>query len=229
MTKVPDGCKGFVVGNTIPMEYYRTTGTGESPHQIHAGSYHAAMRKARVELGNIIVYTSILPKIAQEIPIDEGVKRVPHGSELKAIQAAAHIDMQDPEVQKRGYTRATAAVAYGFLHLKKRRMHEGGLVCEYNGHGTVDEAIDNLKKCLKDLHEKPNAVGFKLSDKYELRIAEPLSATIEPKERFGTAFAGLAFVSFLIPLLDQNVFNKDLEAIVALSSADKKFVPSSSI
>ncbi len=225
MVDVPKGYKGFVVGNTIPMEYYRTTGTGESPHQIHAGSYHDAMRKARVELGNLVVYTSILPKIANEIPIEEGVQRVPHGSELKVIQAAAHIDLLDPEVQKQGHKSATAAVVYGFLHPKGRRRasHEGGLVCEYNGYGTADEAVDNLKKCLKDLHEKPNAVGFKLSEKYELRIADPLSATVEPKERYGTAFAGLAFVSFLIPLLGQNVFNTDLEAIVALSSSDKKF------
>ncbi|MBW3016023.1 pyruvoyl-dependent arginine decarboxylase, partial [Candidatus Woesearchaeota archaeon] len=151
-------------------------------------------------LGNLIPYTSILPRIAKEIPLEEGISRVEHGAEMKVIQAAAHVD------KEKGEKRATAAILYGWLHPRKRgAQHVGGLVCEYNGPGTIREARDNLTKCLDDLYQKPNRAGFAFSERYDLRKAPILAATIEPKERFGTALAALAFVRYFMPVLGQNI------------------------
>jgi arginine decarboxylase len=202
----------IVIANPIPYEFYRTTGTGQSPYQQHAGSYHDAMRNARVELGNIIAYTSILPSIAKEIPIQQGAARLRHGSELKVIQAAAHVDLE------KGEKSATAAILYGWLIPKNKRnaKHAGGLVCEYNGAGSEKEAIENLRACLNDLYQKPNPDGYSFSKEYKLKVDEPLVARIEPTVRYGTALAALAFVSFVVPVINHNVkgLSQNLEQMV---------------
>jgi len=195
--KVPKGYKGTVTECPIPYEYFISTGTGESGDQNHAGSYHKAMRMAGVELGNLVPYTSILPPIAKEIPIEEGIKRIRHGAQVGVIQAAAHID------REKGQKRATSAILYGFLYPKGQKggKHAGGLVCEYNGEGTPEEAIKNVNSCLDELYTGKNREGFAFSDKYDLVKQKPLVATIEPKQRYGTAFCVLAFVSYVVPAL----------------------------
>lgn len=200
MIEVPGGYKGLVIECPIPYEYFISTGTGESGDQNHAGSYHGAMREAGVERGNLLPYTSILPAIAKEIPIDEGMDRIRHGAQVGVIQAAAHID------REKGQKRATAAILYGFLYPKgeKRGKHAGGLVCEYNGEGTPEEAIKNVNNCLDELYTGKDRKGFAFSDKYDLVKQKPLVSTIEPKQRFGTAFCVLAFVSYVVPVLGQN-------------------------
>lgn len=210
-SQIPENQTGIIIANAIPKDYYRAQGTGQSQHQIHAGSFHDAMRKARVERGNLLFYSSILPSIAREIPLEEGIKQVPHGSELRAIHAAAHVD------REQGETRGTAAIIYGFLYEKKRKnqKHSGGLVCEYNGPLTQKEAIQNLKACIKDLYTQPDPEGNCLSDKYTLRLEPELAQTVEPEKRYGTAFVALAFVNFFIPIIEQNIFPADLEAILA--------------
>ncbi len=200
----------IVTANRIPFEFFRSTGSGQSPHQIHAGSYHDAMRNAGVELGNIVPYTSILPPIAKEISRDEGISRITHGTELMAIHAVAHVD------RDLGQDHATAAILYGWLIPKGKRNVKpaGGLVCEYNGSGTLDQARENLKACLQDLYRKPNHIGYCFSDDFKLQEEKPLGVLVKPTVRFGTAYAILPFVSFVTPVKAHNLNLLELEALV---------------
>lgn len=215
MIEVPGGYRGFVEGCKIPYEFFKSTGTGQSKDQIHAGSFHDAMREAGVEITNIIGYTSILPAIAREIPLEEGIDRLIHGAELKTIKAEAHVD------RELGQKRATTAILYGWLYPKNKKAakHEGGLVCEYNGQGTVEEALENVSNCIKVLFTAKNRRGVAFSENYELRKAPPLTATIEPKLQFGTAFCVIGFVSYVVPILGQNIFPTDAEAAAVFSQS----------
>lgn len=208
MADMPPEYKGLLIGCPIPKDFFETTGTGESDHQIHAGSYHFAMQQARIERANLMAYSSILPKCAKRISIKEGVKQIEHGAEMKIIQAAAHVD------KTAGETRATAGIMYGLLYRKGSKTHEGGLVCEYNGNETIQEAKENLAACLDGLYRSKNPDGESFSDDYELKDIRFLSATVEPKKRFGTALVALAFVNYIIPVLEQNVFHKHHEALL---------------
>ena len=197
----------------LPRDFFETTGIGESDHQIHAGSYHLAMQQARIERANLIAYTSILPATARRISVQEGVKQIQHGCEMKIIQAAAHVD------KKSGEKRATAAIMYGLLYPKERKApHAGGLVCEYNGNGTIEDARENLTACLDGLYRNPDPEGKSFADEYELKDVRFISSTIEPKKRFGTALVALAFVNYIIPVISQNLFPEKTAALSLISA-----------
>lgn len=59
--QVEKDLNGILVGNRIPRDYFVTKGTGQSDITIHAGSYHLALKKANIEMCNIMTYSSILP------------------------------------------------------------------------------------------------------------------------------------------------------------------------
>lgn len=217
--QVPRGYTGIVIAPPIPYEFFVTQGKGESPHQIHAGSYHKAMADAGVELGNLMAYSSILPKISKEIPVKEGIDRIVHGAEIKLIQAAAHIDATS------GRKKATAGIMFARVYDKKRDI--GGLVCECNEYETPEQTEKNLRDCLQDLYvnrsrHKPES--FK-DRGYTLGEPKFIFETVEPKDRYGTALVALAFVSHFVPVLAQNTFptKEDAEKMVqdALGVASK--------
>ncbi len=201
--------KGILIGCPLPRSFFETTGTGESEHQVHAGSYHYAMQAAGVERANLIPYTSILPAIARKITVQEGMARIKHGAEMKVIQAAAHVD------KKTGEKRATSAILYGWLRPKgdKQAPHAGGLVCEYNGNETQDAADKNLHACLKGLFKNPDRNNYVFADEYDLDIQQLIAATVEPKKRFGTALCALAFVDYFVPILGHNLAREKMQIL----------------
>jgi len=161
---VPEGRTGIVTGSAVPYEFFITKGKGESPYQVHAGSYHRAMADAGIELGNLVAYTSILPPIAKEIPAREGIRRIGHGDRVMLIQAVSHVE--------KGVTspRRTAGILFGWLY--KGGIRQGGLVCEEYRFETPEETKENLEGCLKDVYVLPSRHrksfeqrGFELKDK----------------------------------------------------------------
>lgn len=193
------GKKGILIGRPIPRDFFETTGKGESDNDIHAGSYHLALQEAGIERANIMSYSSIMPAIARRISKEDGMKQIIHGEELKVIQASSSIDTT------KGEQRATAAIVYGFLYPKSGGETIGGLVCEYSKHGTIEEARAQLTACLKELFESRDAMGRRFADDCELRDVRFIAESIEPKKRFGTALAVIAFVNHFVPVLGQNV------------------------
>ena len=172
----------ITIGNRVPKDYFVTSGTGQSDIQIHAGSYHLALKDAGIERHNIMTYSSILPAIANEIARPHGLV---HGSVMETISAVAHAGTGE---------RATAAIAYGWLYERSTGKRHGGLVCEYNGGLTEDEAQASLLMSLQELYTN----GFE--EDYELRDITCHKKSIILAKKHGTALVALCFTSYEVPL-----------------------------
>ncbi len=190
-----------------PRVFFKTTGVGQSPDQIHAGSYHDAMADAGVQGANLMSYTSILPAKLREVSVKAGMKAIEHGCEMKVIQAVSHIDLKDPKIKEAGIKRVSSAILYGWLQPSDNPTgpHVGGLVCEYGGHGTKDEAFENLERCIKRIYTRVNKDGTRYEEKGELKIQPMMYTSLEPKEQYGTALCALAFVRYAISIPKQKI------------------------
>ncbi len=214
MVDVPEGRTGLVIAGPLPYEFFKNTGVGESDDQSHAGSYHMAMNACGIQQGNLLAYSSTLSPIAKEISVKEGYKRIELGSETKIIQAAAHIDLKDQSLEGK-VKRASAGILFGWLRPKKgdKTTHEGGLVCEYNGHATQEEAHENLTRCIQRIYTTRSPISKKIyANDFDLDLQPMLFTSFEPKMQYGTALAVLCFVSYHIDVLAQNVFANKEEA-----------------
>ena len=173
----------IVIGKRVPRDFFIAKGVGESDIAVHAGSYHLALKDAGIEMCNIMNYSSILPRIAREVerPDDLG-----HGSVMETISAVA-------TCEKGG--RATASIIFGWLYDRKSGKKYGGLVCEYNGSKSVEDAEAELRLSLNELYVN----GF--DEKFELRDIVFNSSTVESKKKFGTALVAICFVNYVVPVL----------------------------
>ncbi len=171
------------VGTRIPKDYFITKGKGESDITIHAGSYHLALREAGIEMCNIMCYSSILPSVANLI---KKPKKLIHGSVMETIMAVSNAPAGK---------RATAGVIYGMLYHKVTGEKYGGLVCEYNGEFTEEEATASLHSSLNELYTN----GY--SDDYDMRDITLNMESFIPKKKFGTVLVALCFTSYLFPVL----------------------------
>lgn len=196
-----DGCRPtklriqgtVMIGNKIPREFFITTGTGESDLAIHAGSFHVALHNARIERCNIMMYSSILPGIAQEIEkTPELINALVHGSVMDTIMANATAEKGK---------RATAGIIFGWLFGKKTGEKYGGLVCEYNGELTEQEAGELLKKNLNELYTTGyGSTGY--SDRFDLKEGKLITTSIIPQKKYGTALVALCFLNYEVPILE---------------------------
>ncbi len=178
--------KTLTIGNRIPKDFFVTSGVGESDITVHAGSYHLALKDAGIEKCNIIVYSSILPAIAQRV---EKPNNLVHGSVMETIMATAD--------SKKG-KRATAAIIFGWLYNKMTGEKYGGLVCEYHGGETEEEARKSLQMSLNELFQN----GF--SEDYDLRGIEFVSRSTVPIKKFGTAIVAICFTDYEYPIINEN-------------------------
>ena len=168
-------------GNRIPRDFFTASGIGESNIAIHAGSYHLALKDAGIEGYNHMTYSSILPKIANEI---KKPGKYLHGSVMESISAVANAEMGQ---------RSTAALVYGWLYDKTSREKFGGLVCEYNGHDTEDVAEKSLRRSLNEIYIN----GY--TENYFLDGIKFISRSFVPTKKFGTALVALCFTSYVYP------------------------------
>jgi arginine decarboxylase len=116
------------IGNRIPRHFFITAGCGESDITVHAGSYHLALKDAGIESYNHIIYSSILPGIAEEV---EKPAAYMHGSVMESIMAVANSHRSQ---------RATAGIILGWLYNRQTGEKHGGIVCEYHGGLTTKKA-----------------------------------------------------------------------------------------
>ncbi len=174
----------ILVGNRIPCEYFVTKGKGESDITIHAGSYHLALRDAQIEMCNIITYSSILPCIASEV---EKPDILVHGSVMETIMATSTAQQGK---------RATAGIIYGFLYNKMTGKKYGGLVCEYNGEYSEEEAQKELRASLEELYTN----GY--SEDFELRDIHVTTESFIPKKKYGTSIVALCFTNYVYPVIE---------------------------
>lgn len=175
--------QSILIGKRIPRDFFITTGSGESEITVHAGSYHLALKDAGIEMCNIMTYSSILPKIAKEVPRPSSIV---HGSVMETICAVATCEKG---------SRATASIIFGWLQDKKTGEKYGGLVCEYNGSKTVEDAEKELKESLKELYTN----GF--DEDFDLGEIVVNSKSIAPNKKYGTALVAICFVNYEVPIL----------------------------
>lgn len=110
------------IGCRIPKEYFWVIGWGESDVGIETGSYDAALHMAGIENYNVMLYTSVLPPEAVELP---HLPDIHHGSVLEGIIAVQH-------TEKPG-TRITAGIILAKVHRSSDGSYLGGFACEYAG------------------------------------------------------------------------------------------------
>ena len=163
---------GFFTGNRIPADYFETSGTGESDIAIHAGSYHLALKAARIERYNIMTYSSILPGIANRV---ERPAMATHGEKGQ---------------------QATAGIIYSWLYARNDNTRYGGLVCEHEGNYDLHELERRLKASLEELYQN----GF--AEQYVLGEPRILSESFIPRKAYGTALTALCFTSYYHPVIN---------------------------
>lgn len=114
-------------GNRIPKEYFVTSGSGDTntgpgDDPWETGSYDIALMEAGIENFNVVLYTSVLPRESEEIPIDEARKFFHHGAVIEVIMASVNGEKGD-------------LLCTGVGRIQVRRIsdnvHIGGFAAEY--------------------------------------------------------------------------------------------------
>jgi arginine decarboxylase len=177
------------IGCRIPRDYFWVIGWGESEVGVETGSYDAALHMAGIENYNVMLYTSVLPPEAVELP---HLPDIHHGSVLEGIIATQHTD-------KPG-TRITAGVLLAKVYHVSDDSYLGGFACEYAGYGSVEEADANLQEAMRQLFARRYASGL-----YRLEFGKSVVRTFTPEKSFGTILVGIGFASYLVPVLETEV------------------------
>lgn len=174
---------GFYTGNRIPVEYFETSGTGESDIAIHAGSYHLALKAAKIEMCNLMTYSSILPGLARKIKKPDTLQ---HGAVLESIMSVCNAGKGEL---------ATAGIIYAWLYERMNGSRFGGLVCEHEGNYDLSELERRLKGSLEEIYHH----GFEKD--YYLGDPHILSESFIPRKTYGTAVTALCFTSYYHPVI----------------------------
>ncbi len=182
--QVEKDLNGILVGNRIPRDYFVTKGTGQSDITIHAGSYHLALKKANIEMCNIMTYSSILPGIARKV---ERPDYLDHGAVMESILTSCNAEKGQ---------RASAGIIYGWLYDKITQDKFGGLVCEHYGNYDEKELNRLLEASLNELYVN----GF--DDRFYLRDIERITESFVPDKKYGTALVALCFTNYVYPIIE---------------------------
>ncbi|MFC2116847.1 pyruvoyl-dependent arginine decarboxylase [Bacteroidota bacterium] len=176
---------GFYTGNRIPVNFFETSGRGESDISIHSGSYHLALKAANIEMCNVIAYSSILPGMAKKV---ERPRDIAHGAVLESIMSICNAGRGE---------RATAGIIYAWLHDRTDGSKYGGLVCEHEGNFDPREMDRQLKASLQEIYQN----GFE--DNYYLGDPHILSESFIPRKAYGTSLAAICFTSYYHPVINR--------------------------
>jgi arginine decarboxylase len=177
------------IGCRIAKNYFWVIGWGESDVGIETGSYDAALTMAGIENFNVMLYTSVLPPEATELL---HLPDIHHGSVLEGIIAVQHTDRQGTPI--------TAGLLLAKVYRKSDQSYLGGFACEYSANGTVEEAHANLREAMHELFARRYSAAL-----YRLKFGKSVVRTFTPGKRFGTILVGIAFSSYLSPVLKTGV------------------------
>lgn len=165
--------------NRIPVDFFVTRGQGQSDITHHAGAYHLALRQARIERANIMTYSSILPRGANQI--DQQTYRITQGEVLESIMAVASCGYGET---------ATAALGWSWL-LDGNGDRHGGIVAEYNGPLLPHLAKPHVEEMLDELFVN----GFE-QDLFEREKPHVITEHVTPTKQHGCALVAMCFTSF---------------------------------
>ncbi len=176
----------LVIGARVPYQYFIVQGSGESDFSYHPGAYDIALENAGgVQDYNHITYSSILPKDAVRIPYPP--KKYDHGAVLESITAEAGKGRLNPKILTSGLI---------LTKVFKNGNYIGGLVAEYNGEGTKDDCRKFLKLNMEGMVKRRFGAETETEDEFFIE-------SIEPKSKYACAIVMLGFVSYKVPILEQ--------------------------
>ena len=193
------------VGNRIPIEYFYTSGKGQSDYggkglPFEAGAYDAALNEAKIEQGNIVLYTSLIPPQAKEISREKAVKNQQWGEVIECILAK----MNGEKGQHINASVLTTEV------YNKKNVYMGTFVCEYAGYGTEKDAKTTLLYDVEEMVERRGwgkAIGspkmhklIKTNKGYSFRPHRFHGENLKITKKYGTALAGLCFTAYAYPI-----------------------------
>jgi len=173
------------IGCRIPKDYFWVIGWGESDVGIETGSYDAALNMAGIENFNVMLYTSVLPPEAVELP---HLPPIHHGSVLEGIIALQHTDLPG--------TRITAGLLLAKVYRTTDQSFLGGFACEYAGSDSVEGAERNLQTAMTELFARRYDPAL-----YRLEFGKTVVRTFTPTKRYGTVLVGIGFATYLSPVL----------------------------
>jgi len=194
----------------IPEKYIVVAGAGQS--NFGPGSdpwettdYDIALLEGGIENCNIVKYTSVIPKEAEQITLQDAQEQglMHHGMVLECIMA----QMNGEEGQHLCAGVATFDVYKTFPAEERSDELVGGFACEYEGCGSTEKARKMLTQSMNGLFERrygpasqsSHIVGnkhyFMANQQYHIK-------DLVVDDKFGTVLVGVCFVSFLIPQLD---------------------------
>jgi arginine decarboxylase len=173
------------IGCRIPKDYFWVIGSGESDVGIETGSYDAALTMAGIENFNVMLYTSVLPPEAVELP---QLPEIHHGSVLEGIMAIQHTEKPQ--------TRVTAGVLLARVFRTADQSYLGGFACEYAGNESTEDAERNLHQAMTELFARRYS-----STLYRLEFGKSVIRTFTPTKRYGTVLVGIGFASYLSPIV----------------------------
>jgi arginine decarboxylase len=173
----------LITGLRIPRKFFITKGVGESPNTHHAGSYHLALCDAGIETQNIMTYSSILPKEAEEI--DRPAEALCFGAVMECIISQCD-GLKDETL--------SAGIAYAWLY-DDNDNKVGGVVVERSGGHDEESLIEILNNSIYELKNKSFS---------KLRMEEPnyITQTFVPTEQYGTALVAICFVDHIWPVIN---------------------------
>lgn len=184
----------------IPKKYIVVAGAGQS--NFGPGSdpwettdYDIALLEGGIENCNIVKYTSVLPKEAEQITLQDAQEQglMHHGMVLECIMA-----------QQNGEEGQHLCAGVGTFEVWKvsyelgKDEYIGGFACEYEGTGSVHKATEMLERSMKGLFERR---GYPEKG-YTMKNQQFHVKDLVVDDKFGTVLVAVCFVSFLIPQLE---------------------------
>jgi len=173
----------------VPKHYFVTSGAGQITQDAGAdhyetGSYDLALLDASIENFNVVKYTSVVPKNAEEIPLDEAKKYFRHGAVLECIMA----QMNGPQGEH-------LCAGVGRCKCKVNGSYIGGFAAEYEGNASTEKAEKILEKDLQGIVDRRYGKSGEMFD-LEFTIRD-----LVVDDEYGTVLAAICFITYEFPVI----------------------------
>lgn len=201
----------------LPIEYFKTSGCGQADYGSHeTASYDSALREAQIADQNMLLYTSLVPREALEIPRSEGRKKLRWGNVLEAILAVTNASegqmctaaimltrVYSPEGEYMGIFADEYSSTTGDLEDGKQNLLEAATgMMHRRGYGAPSpKNLELIRQHGPDIVD--NKVSIETSTGHVYRVDDYFGRSFRVTQKFGTALAGVCFTKFRFPVLDE--------------------------
>ena len=190
---------GKVFGNRIPMEYFVTSGQGDTDigpgdDPWETGAYDLALLDAKLANFNVIEYTSVLPPEVKEVPLTEAEKSFHHGAVIETIMASAN-----------GVKGNILCTGVGRIQISRKsdEKHIGGFAAEYEKvYRDNDITIEEAKRVANEmLHTSLMGIVNRRysSSEYEFFSEQHTVNAFKVEKSYGTSLVALCWISHIYP------------------------------